>query len=516
MGDTSPVAELIRKIEANDASAAEAVKALKDRCLVDERNRSLFDVAILADNSEVIGLLASDTSALAFSAPVDQKTEGPLKHAVASIDVEVPISSLETNLEQAFGPDLAYGRTPLHTACRAGNTRAIETLLAAGASSAEKDVTGLTAPEVAFFAHGEKGLRGFLDAFERNGQKAFPVGKRLLEETLAFPGTLDRLLQLGKLDANARRLLFNYRCAWLDLDAVRKMLGEGYDINKGLTSRLNPLWQACTSALLWDAEIPGGLEMSFHYTKHIGHPGASAVSVDNALLNEDGSNFGKLFAQAERARKELIASIEKMSLEPEEERRIVGRRIELLDILFDAGADLGLARKKPDVLATFDDLKRMKLGAIADHIKQRGGAAKPASKPRKPAATTFWDLVGETGLNTEYWPEEGEGGLLRLILHDSYGPVDGVELSVRVSRDKKKSGREWQVLKPVNETLLVDEEMVSRAELNEPVYGETPWEAIFEFPLNRKAGSRVLWIRLDHPDNERLRGELDPWKFAKG
>ena len=57
--------------------------------------------------------------------------------------------------------------------------------------------------------------------------------------------------------------------------------------------------------------------------------------------------------------------------------------------------------------------------------------------------------------------------------------------------------------------------MVSRAGLTEPVYGEAPWEASYELPLNRAHDANVLWIRLDHKEEEQLRVELDPWKFAK-
>jgi hypothetical protein len=114
----APTEALVDKIEAHDASAVAAISALTDRCLVDARNRTLFDVAILSDNTEVIALLASDRDALEFAAPVDAKNKDPIKHAVAMTAVEVPISKLEVYLENAFGEDLAYGRTPLHTACR--------------------------------------------------------------------------------------------------------------------------------------------------------------------------------------------------------------------------------------------------------------------------------------------------------------------------------------------------------------------------------------------------------------
>ena len=514
MADAPPVASLVDRIEAHDVSVVAAISALTDRCLVDACNRTLFDVAILSDNAEVIGLLASDKDALEFAATVDPKLKDPIRHTAAMHEVKVPISKLEGYLETSFGEDLAYGRTPLHTACRAGNASAMETLLAAGAKTNVKDAIGLTVPELAFYAHGEKGLSDFLAAFENSNQTTLPVGKRLLRETFPFPETMAQLLEAGKLDAYARRALFCYRCAWLDIDAVRSMLAQGYDPNKGVTFELNPLWEACTSAILWDEAIPGGFEMAFHYTKYMGHPGASAVSFDNDLLNEDGSNFRKLFAEAKRKRKSQIKTVRKMAVKRDAEREVISRRIALLDVLFDAGIDVAIARKKLE-FATFGDLKRMGLADVAERLKQRGGGAAKVPKKRKPAASTSWDLVGETGLNTEYWPEEGAGGLVRLTLHNVYGPVDGVTLSVRLSRDESKPEGDWQNLKPVTETVEVEDEPVPRASLTEPVYGESPWEATFELSLNKADGASVLWIRLDHEDAE-LRGDLDPWQFAKG
>lgn len=515
MGDVSLSADLVRKIEANDASAVAEVEALDDRCLADSRNQTLFDIAILSKHAGVMGVLVSDENALGFSVPIDEKTKDPVKHAVAMKEIEVPVSAIESFLTEAFGEDLAFGRTPLHTACRTGDPDAMELLLRSSAQLGDKDITGLTAAELAFFAHGEAGLCVFLDAFERSGRKALPVGKRLIEETIAFPETLGRLLCVAKLDAAARCLLFCYRCAWLDIDAVRAMLEQGHDPNKGVTAELNPLWEACSSAMLWDDAIPGGLEMAFHYTKFTGHPGASVVSFDNDLLNEDGSNFDKLFREAERKRKSLVKMVEDMSIAPEAERDMIARRIALLDVLFDAGADLALARKKLNAISSFDDLKKMKLGDVANHLKQRGGGTAKAPRKRKPAATTSWELVGETGLNTEYWTEEGPGGLLRLVLHDVYGPVDGITLSVRLSRGKSKPKGEWRDLKPVQETVEVEGEMRPRSELTEPVYGESPWTASYELPLKKSHGFNMLWIRLDHKKEPRLCCELDPWKFAK-
>lgn len=513
MAETPDVTKLAQAIEAQDPSVVATLSALPDRCLVDSRNRTLFDVAILANNTDAIVLLATDSDALEFSAPVNPQIKDPIRQSAAMHDIEHPISKLEAVLQRSFGDDIAYGRTPLHTASRVGNFEAIETLLASGTKTNVKDAIGLTAPELAFYAHGDEALRGFVAACVSNKVSALPVGKRLLREAFAYPETLEGLLGVAKLDAHAKRLLFCYRCAWLDIDAVKGMLADGHDPNKGVTAEINPLWAACTSAPLWDETIPGGFEMAYHYTKHWGHPDASSVSFDSALLNEDGSNLGQLMAEAKRKQKTQVEIVEQLKIDPDIEREVIARRVAMLDVLLEAGVDIALARKKVG-LGSFADLREMQLGDVAERLKRRGGTKQEPPKKRKPAATTSWELVGETGLNTEYWPEEGDGGQLRLFLHNVYGPVDGVELSVRLSSEASEPEGGWRGLKPVSETVTIDGKVLSRDALTERVYGEAPWEARYELPLKQSQPARVLWIRLDHEDAA-LSGELDPWVFAK-
>ena len=513
MADTPDVATLVAQIEAQDASVVATLSALADRCLVSADNRTLFDVAIVANHTAVLGLLASDPEAREFAAPIDSDTYDRVRQSAAMHGIEYPISKIEHMLQQAFGGDLAYGRTPLHTACYTGNTHAIESLLAAGVKTDVKDAVGLTAPELAFYAHGETGLRTYLAAADAHDKSPLRVGKGLLRESFAFPDLLEQLVRIGKLDAYARRLLFCYRCAWLDVEAVEAMLTDGHDPNVGVTAEINPLWEACTSALLWDETIPGGFEMAYHFTKHWGHPGESAIHVDNALLDEDGASMWKLMSQAKRKQKEQKKQVRKMTIDPDTEKDVIARRIAMLDVLLAAGADKTLARKKLE-FGTFSDLKDMQLGEVLKHLRQRVGTASKPAKRRKPSTTATWELAWESGLSAEYWPEEGAGGLIRLVLDNAYGPIDGFSLFVRLSQNASKPNGEWRELKPFKETIDVDGEILSVADLSEPVYGETPWEATYELPLDKADDARALWIRLDHED-EALRGELDAWEFAK-
>ncbi|MEO1204669.1 MAG: hypothetical protein AAFX10_18345, partial [Pseudomonadota bacterium] len=187
---------------------------------------------------------------------------------------------------------------------------------------------------------------------------------------------------------------------------------------------------------------------------------------------------------------EQVAVVEQLTIDPDTEREVIARRVAMLDVLLEAGADKALARKKVG-LGSFGDLREMQLGDVADRLKRLGGTKQEPPKKRKPAAATSWELAGETGLNTEYWPEEGVGGQLRLFLHNVYGPVDGVALSVRLSPEASEPEGDWRGLKPVSETVTVDGEVLSRDALTEPVYGEAPWEARYELPLKQSQAARV-------------------------
>lgn len=518
MADAPSIDQLIRSIEASDPAASTMIEALESRCLVDGRNRTLFDAAIRAENADVIALLASDAQALAYRAPIDRSLERPVKHTIAQFGIEHPISKIETYLEGSFGTDMAYGRTPLHTACRAGHFETCATLIGAGAKLNAKDVLGLTPLELSMFAHGEAGMHPFIAAFEGSGQRNLPVGARLLREAFAFPAALARLLATAKLDAAARRLLFCYYCARLDADAVTAMLNDGFDINKGVSAKVNPFREACTSHLLWEDDLPDCQELAFHMVKHRGLIGALTTSVDNALINEDGSNLLELMAQAERARKALVAQGNNLTLEPKLERQLIQRRIELLEILFAGGLDFRLARSKlPSDFA--NELHEMRLGDIARFLKGRSKGPEPSRKKPRITASTFWELGGETVLQTQYRPDEGSAGLIRLVVSNVYGPVDGMSVSVRLSSGSDPSACDWRTLTIATQTLHIDGERVPRAELGESVYGETPWEAAYDLPLGEiESGDamKVLWIRLEQPQEVEAHTELEPWNFKAG
>lgn len=69
MFDTSDVAALVQGIATHDSGVVAALSALADRCSVDPEDRTLFDVAILANNEAIIALLVSDSTTREFAAP---------------------------------------------------------------------------------------------------------------------------------------------------------------------------------------------------------------------------------------------------------------------------------------------------------------------------------------------------------------------------------------------------------------------------------------------------------------
>lgn len=373
------VDDLCHLIECGDPQAVDLLASLDDPCQLSSDGRTLFDVAIAGNHTAVMELLASNPAARAFAAPVDESLKAPIKHSVAHHGIEFPLAKLEQHLENSFGTGLSYGRTPLLTACRAGNEAAMALLLKAGAKTSDKDLLGLTAPELSLFSGGAQALGVFLRAFEASGQKKLNVSKGLLEKALPYPELLAQILAVGSLAQPAKRLLFCYHCAHLDQEAVQRMLAEGYDLNKRISASLNPLEQACTSQLFWNHDLPESNVYAYHLKKYQGPAGSHSITVDNDLINEDGSNIGQLMAEAERKRKTLVAHAKALTMSPEDETALLARRCAMVDTLVKAGLDRQLAQDKLD-WDFFEELEEMGMDTLITHLARHGTASRIATR----------------------------------------------------------------------------------------------------------------------------------------
>lgn len=125
---------------------------------------------------------------------------------------------------------------------------------------------------------------------------------------------------------------------------------------------------------------------------------------------------------------------------------------------------------------------------------------------------TFWQLEGESDLYAITLPDPPQAHIettIRLTLSNSYGPIDGAELFVRIgdpdrptAQDDLHSATDWVEAHLVEELVTVDDEEMLRSEAQEPFEDETPWEGTYEAPLLITAGRRSIEVKLlsQHPE----------------
>lgn len=508
------VDELCQLIERGDPQAVDLLASLDNPCQLSSDGRTLFDVAIASNHTAVMEILAADPATRAFAAPVDESLKTPIKHSVAHLGIEFPLAKLEQHLESSFDAGLSYGRTPLLAACRAGNEAAIALLLKAGAKTSDKDLLGLTAPALCFFSGGEAALSAFLKAFRASGQKKLNISKGLLEEALPHPELLAQILAVGSLAQPAKQLLFCYHCAHLDQHAVQRMLAEGYDLNKGISASLNPLEQACTSQLFWNHGLPESDLYAYHLKKHHGPVGSHSITVDNDLLNEDGSNIGQLMAEAECKREALVAHAKALTMSPEDEKALLARRCSMVDTLMEAGLDRELAQEKLD-WDFFEELEEMGMDTLIAHLARHDVSDSDEEDTGGEALSSAdWELTSETTLSAALLPLENASGLVRLTLANPYGPIDDVAIELRELGPDGTPVDDWFEVFCQREWLDINGDIVDRNALDEPVYGETPWQAVYESPLAKDSKAARLEIRLQSDEDESLNGVIGDWVLA--
>ncbi len=139
----------------------------------------------------------------------------------------------------------------------------------------------------------------------------------------------------------------------------------------------------------------------------------------------------------------------------------------------------------------------------------------------------FWELGGESELHAATIPDSPTGGVetcIRLTVSNSYGPVDGVDLFVRVGDPKKPtdqddldSAKDWIEARLVEELVTVDGEEMLRSEAEEPFLEETPWEATYDAKLVFPAGRHSIEIKVVSHQPELLRSVvLSDWNITVG
>jgi hypothetical protein len=137
----------------------------------------------------------------------------------------------------------------------------------------------------------------------------------------------------------------------------------------------------------------------------------------------------------------------------------------------------------------------------------------------------FWELDGESELHAATVPDPPEAATattVRVTLSNPYGPVDDVEVFVRVGNPDKPtaqgdldSAKDWFEAPLVEELVNVDGEEMVRSREMEPFEDETPWEGTYEAHLVLPPGRRSIEIKVLSHNSELLRSVvLSDWDIA--
>ena len=505
--------QLVARIEARDPSAAADIT---DAQLgqFDARNRSLFDIALHSDHREVIAALAARKASHAVAAQPRDELKPALRHLLAALDPRRGIAKLEAELRRSFGDDLGLQRTPLLQACRLGHAFAIEQLLQAGAKPGGKDLLGLSEAELCFDAGGLPLLDTLVSLCLRHKRKLV-LSEGLIERLLGQPEALQTLAARAELSAGAKRLLLCLYCARLDIDRVATMLDAGFDPNAALHKQAHALFEACTSHLLLEHTLADWLPLAWRLARRRGAPGTHAIVIDP----NNGTDVAAQMAAARAEVRARQAQLDAFTLDAPSLAAQTAKRLQLIALLFKAGLDPALVRKKaPDFWVR--DLLGLQQPELVHALLAHGVDLQPQDYERDaippeqlawldtntaPASadaeafllvrdsTAQWELAGETSLLAATLPAQplpGQNFVARISVCNVYGPIDDCQVCMRASDDA-----DWQAMQLREELIEADGELRRRAPGETPA-GEAPWSATFELEFTRAANPSPLQIRV--------------------
>ena len=196
----------------------------------------------------------------------------------------------------------------------------------------------------------------------------------------------------------------------------------------------------------------------------------------------------------------------------------------MVDPLLQLGHKWGnIKEEHPDWVQAYSDWKQENPKEIfalelPDRKRAQPKQAKKSRAIRKSKWT--WELEGESVLlaaTDPKKPKHNKPVIVRLTYSNVYGPVDDVQLFIRIGDPDKPtafddvdSGGTWQPLTLVEELLSIDGEEVDRSSLSEPIYGETPWDATYECELSFRKGKHSIEIKV-LSEGEGMSGVLSDW-----
>ncbi len=365
------------RIERCSAEAIDGLKSLSSCTVVDSRNRTPFDVAISGNNQEVIDYLCGDKRCLEYHADIDQALRKTVKQALLHASANDSLKQAEAFIAVSFGAETPLERTPLLQACRFNNRYAITKLLGSKADSGAKDIAGFTALDICQAVGGDDLLRFFIAACIEAGVR-ITLSEKVIAQAIHDTGMLALLGDTCKPEVVNHRLLLTAYCSLLDVAQVKQLLSSGVDVNKCMSPQYHPLFEACTSYLLWEWQHPRFFELAPTYTHAFGHPAGGSIHIDNDLIaNADSlDDLDKLFDDAFSQVKAMQDSVRDSTLTPRELEAQLRNRLAVIDLLLDAGLDAAIAEKKrPDLFVS--RLVAMKQPELLQKLAAHGFSLEP-------------------------------------------------------------------------------------------------------------------------------------------
>ena len=534
-----------------DQKALDEIKQLSSLDIF-YNNQTLFDCAIANNNEEVISFLAKEKKCHAIIAPISPEFTSGIKYHYSEIGIQKSLDETENELSK---PIISWQRTPLLQACRNSNRFAIKQLLQNGAKTGSKDLLGLNEVDLCYESGGKELLLFFIEECKQSGQKV-KVNEHIIERTITSkPELIDIVQEKGKLSVGSARLLFNFYCALLDIDKVKQMLSGGLNINKLINGEYHPVFQACTSSLLWQQQHPEFEVKAYLYSKIYGHPNTGFIHIDNSIIEEvdklrNVEDIFNLLKSAEEENEKKNESLNAVQLSIEEIAEQTSKRIELLNILQNAGLDIELAEKKQcnyfveDIVKLGQEQILQKLVEMgfslsdydrycleSDQIMLLNKYKKDNCSSQKTREfiyleetdDNFWELPYETTLLAETFPAtptQEKETTIRVTLKNLYGPMDGLTLSIRKGDPKSPTHFEdlsdtpdWKPLVLKEELLDIDGDIIHRKDFKDDIFEETCWIATFEGSLNFHTGSQLIEIKI-RSDYEEFSMVLSDWEIT--
>lgn len=491
--DLDNIDSLNALIEEMNPQSLEILRAMDNCAVVDSRNRTLFDVAIASDFGEAIDYLSTRDECINYFAPIEKDHHKSIKYALNYGVSDDTLEAKEAYIYKTLGPQAPMLRTPLLQACRYDNRYAIEQLLRRGVDTGATDIAGFLAVDLCYAVGGEAALEDFCHACEKAGTKAV-ISESIVRRLSHNPELLDLLYTSGKRSARVNRILLSLYCSLLDHAGVKKMLDDGLKVNSAISPDFHPLFEACSSYLLWEWQHPLYPELAYKYTQANGPAGHQAIHIDNDLIANIDSldDLDDLFNEAENTRQKQRQEIDSIKLSVDQLRAQMNKRLAIIDMLMNAGLKPDTAEKKaPDFFVTsliglnqpeliqklaahgfslkpadceidsLDNADKTKLErwiseATLDPLKEGGydESAEPrmgsssneqAQEPDADnsneswlaidASDVFWELPVETSLFAKTDPERpraNQAFTVRMTLRNGYGPCENCRLGIRL------------------------------------------------------------------------------------